>query len=268
MALISVPVAASESAVSLVPLVSEIDYTNEDGWGGAVGFKFESLATYKGSDQSALELKLDGAVQWRSGDQVLFWENFDINTTEFGWKGRLNNNWLLKVGARHETVLPSGKTAAAGIENFPHRGSHLLGFVESKHALDHQWSSWLAAKMLTGPSSYGVLIHLSAGHNIFQSSGNTGLELMVFTTLATETNINNYFGITESDSAASGLDAVNLSGGYRSAGAGLFYRKKVSDNIQLSANAQVEYYNSDFSKSDLLTHTSETHSELAILWKF
>ena len=266
--LLSMNVIAEESGLPLVPLPSVTDYTKADGWAGAIGLKFESLAIYKGSDHSVLELKPEGAIQWRNGNHLIFWEGFDPNKTEFGWRSLVKNNWLLEAGLRHEIVIPSSRTEDADIDNFPHRGSHILGFIESKHSIGDDWQSWGAGRILSGPSSYGWLAEVSAGYYFNRHPENTGAELEIFSTFGSKENINNYFGVSESDANASGLEKTILDGGYRSTGLKLTYRKFVLANTQLMAKAGVEFYNKDFSKSNIVRDTSETSAELAVLWRF
>ncbi len=261
-------VLAQQNNDSLVPLPSTTDYSTKDGWAGALGLKLQGLAAYKGSDHGTLQLVLDGAVQWRKGDHLLFWDGFDLNDTELGWRGLLQDTWLMEVGARHEIVIPSSASEKADIENLPHRGSHVLGFVQTKHAVGTGWKSWVSGRISGGPSNYGWLAKLSAGHHFGQQYNNTGTELLVFTTFGNEKNINNYFGISEDDANASGFEEANLDGGYRSSGFTLIYRKNLKSNVQIAAKAGIEFYNTDFKKSEIVRDTSQTSTELAVLWRF
>lgn len=141
--LLTFNVFAQQGSTSLVPLPSTTDYSIKDGWAGAIGLKLQGLAAYKGSDHATLQLVPDGAVQWRKGDHLVFWEGFDLNYTELGWRGRLQETWLLESGIRHEIVIPSGASEKADIDNLPHRGSHVLGFIKTKHALGAVWKTGL-----------------------------------------------------------------------------------------------------------------------------
>ena len=91
---------------------------------------------------------------------------------------------------------------------------------------------------------------------------------MVFTSVASKENINNYFWVSEVDANASGLKQVNLDGGYRSSGLQLIYRKFMLSNMPLMAHASIEFYNSDFEKSEKVRDISESNTCLAVLWKF
>jgi len=266
--LLSLNVLAEENSLPLVPLPSVIDYTKGDGWAGAIGLKLESLAVYSGSDHYVLELKPEGAIQWRKGNHLIFWEGLDLNSTEFGWRGLILDIWLMQAGIRHETVLPASRTEKANIDNFPHRGSHIIGFIEAKRSIDDDWENWASGRISAGPSNFGLLAEISAGHNFIRRLDNMEAELVIFSTFGSKDNINNYFGISESDSNASGLEQVNLDGGYRSTGLKLICRKHILTNIQIVAKAGVEFYNNNFRKSYIVRDTSETSSELAVVWKF
>ena len=157
----------------------------------------------------------------------MFWEGFDLNYTELGWRGLLKGSWLLESGIRHEIVIPSSASEKADIDNLPHRGSHVLGFIHTKHALGAGWKNWAAARVSGGPSSYGWLAEFSAGHHFGKQHDNTGTELLVFTSFGSDKNINNYFAVSQTDANASGLNEAELDGGYRSSGFKIIYRKNI-----------------------------------------
>lgn len=251
---------------TLVPLPSVVDYTQGDGWASGAGLKIESSAAYAGSNTSMVEIKPEGAMQWRRGDHVLFWEGFDLNDTELGWRARVQNNWLLEGGARHEIVIPTSRGEKAGIDNLPHRGSHILGFYETKYSIDNAWKNWVSARVLFGSKQYGWQSKLAAGRRFSEGFRNNGAELIAFTTFGSQENINNYFGISEQDSIASGLTAINLEGGYRSSGLELIYRQYVNKKVQLTAKAGVELYSTDIRKSELVKDSPETNLELSLVW--
>ncbi len=259
---------AEESKSSLVRLPSVIDYTKGNGWSGGVGAKLEYSAIYKGSDHYILEAKVDGAIQWRTGNHILFWEGFDLNHTELGWRGLFENDWLVEAGIRHEIVIPSSRSEEAGINGLPHRGSQVFGFVEIKRSINNNWENWISGRLSSGSSNYGELAKLSIGHNFGVELDNTGMELIVFSTFGSKNNINNYFGISEADSSESGLDQIDLDGGYRSTGLNLVYRKNILTNIQLSARTGIEFYSSDIKKSDLVRDSSEIGADISVIWMY
>jgi len=89
----------------LVPLSSILDYSKGDGWSGSVGLKTQYQPVFDGAGTYVLEIKPDIIIQWRSAKQTVFLEISDIDGAEIGWRGLLQDNWLMQAGLRHETVL-------------------------------------------------------------------------------------------------------------------------------------------------------------------
>jgi len=257
----------SEAGTSLIPSPSVVDYSDGNGWASGVGIQLESSAVYRGSDHSVLEVKPEGAVQWRSGEHMFFWEGYDLNDSNLGWRSLLQNTWLIEGGARHEIVIPSSRSEKAGLENLPHRGSHILGFFEARRALDSDWKNWVSSRFLFGSNEYGWQSKLSAGHRLSDGHYNNGTELVLFSTFASQENKNNYFGINEEDAAATGLQEIGFEGGYRSSGLNVVYRKYISKRMQLTAKAGIEFYSSDIEKSELVRDATETSAELSLVWR-
>ncbi len=251
----------------LVPLASIADHTHGDGWARAVGLKMESLSVYDGAEEYVLEIKPDVAIQWRSGENILFLEWADIDGLELGWRGLIQNNWFMQVGARHETVLPTGDTQAANINGFPHRGSHVIGFFESRHSLTGDWRNWVLARLSAGPASFGYRGLMALGHRFGERINGTGVDVSIYSSIADKKNLNNYFGVTESDALASGLESSDLSGGYRSTGLNVIYRKNLVRTMQVSAQAGVEIYSDNIKQSSIVSDSPETKASISILWR-
>jgi outer membrane protein len=252
----------------LVPLPSVIDYTHGNGWSGGVGFKAESAAVFHGSNHYEIYIKPEGAVQWRNGDNIFFWEGFDLNYAELGWRGLVKEKWLLEAGARHEIVIPSSRSEKAGIDQLPHRGSHILGFFETKYSIGNGWRNWVSGRFMGGSNKYGWQAKVEAGHSFSRGLDNNKVEVILFSTFGNKDNLNNYFGVSEFDSTVSGLQSINLEGGYRSSGLNIIYRESMSKNIQITAKAGIELYNSEIEKSDLVGDASETSAEVSVVWTF
>jgi len=266
--LLSMSAFAEEKGRALVPLTSITDYTTGDGWASAVGLKMEYLSVFDGAEQYTLEIKPDVAIQWRSAEQTLFLEWADLDGLELGWRGFIQNNWFMQAGARHETVLPSGDTQAENINGFPHRGSHVLAFVETRHPLVEGWGSWLSGRLSAGPASFGYRGKVALGHRFGRKLDGTGLNVTLYSSFADKKNNNNYFGVTEADATASGLAQSDLQGGYRSTGLNLMYRTSVGVNIQITAQAGVEVYSSNVTKSSIVSDKPETNAAISVLRRF
>ena len=215
-----------ELLLSKASIPSLIDYTRGDGLVQALGVKFKHGAAYRGSDQYFLVATLDGAAQWRRRRNLFFIENYDLNGIELGWRSFIRPTWLMQSGLRHETILPSSKTKQGKLNDFPHRGSQVFGFVEFRRAINSEWRNWMIGRFSGGPSDFGLRAEISYGQQFFQRSYGSRMAIEIFLTFGDREQINNYFGISQSDAIASGFDPVNLDGGYRSSGIHAIYRKE------------------------------------------
>ncbi len=259
---------AEPKGLALIPLPSIADYTSGDGWASAVGLKMAHSSVYDGADTYALEINPEFAIQWRSAEHVFFLDAANIDGLELGWRALMQNDWFMQAGVRHETVLPAGDTLAANINNFPHRGSHVIAFLESRHAIGRGWRNWVSGRLSAGPASFGYRGLMAVGHSFAGKLDGTGIVVVLFSSVADKKNINNYFGITQSDAAASGLAQADLSGGYRSTRLKLTYRKNLMDNMQITIQAGLEIYSDNIKKSAIVRDTSETSAAISALWRF
>jgi outer membrane protein len=259
---------SSELQRNNASIPSLIDYTTGDGFVQAVGVKFKYESAYRGSDQYVLEATLDGAAHWRHGHNLFFIENYDLNGVELGWRNFIGATWLIQSGLRHETVLPSSKTKHGDINNFPHRGSQVFGFFEVRRALDVQWRNWATGRFSGGPNDFGLRAEISISHQFFLHAYGSAAEVEVFTTFGDEEQINNYFGISQSDANTSGLAQIDLNGGYRSSGINAMFRKTMFKNIQFTVEARLEYYSNEVQNSSLVRDTSEASMSTSLIYRF
>lgn len=255
---------ADESESALVPLPSVADFTRGGGWGVALGAGIEYEAEYDGSDEYSVEADPAGAVQWQRGEQMLFWEGFEL-----GWRGRLAEVWLLQAGLRYEDGLEPDDSEEGFLDGLPERDSHLVGFAEVRRGVGGDWRNWIAARVLGGESDFGLLGVLAVGH-VFGDvrPDGTGTEIYGFITVADSAFINKDFGVSEADSAASGLDTIDLDGGYRSAGVNLIHRRNLGKRLQLVAAAEYELYSDDIADSPIARDDFEYGLELSLVWRF
>lgn len=265
-ALLSSIAFAKSSYLPLVPLPSIPDYTKGDGWTNSFGLQLGTSAIYKGSDHYELSVKPEGAIQYRNGDYLFFWEGFDFNSTEAGWRGLVTDNWLIKIGARHEIVIPSTRSEKTGIDGLPHRGSHILARIDMKYSIGYEWKNWISCQLLGGPSSYGWQTKLAAGHLFRQGLGNNGTEIQLYTTFADRNNFNDYFGVSETDSDTTNLNPIELEGGYRSTGLDIFYRRGIGRHTHLLVRAGIEVFSNEIEESDLVLDRSPTYINAALVW--
>jgi len=250
-------------ADALVPLPSVFDFTRGEGWGIALGAGVEYEAAYDGSDEYELELDPAGAIQWRTGDHLVFWEGMEL-----GWRARLADVWLVQAGARCESGLDPEDSEDGALDGIEERDSHLVGFLETRRSIGDEWRNWVAGRLMGGESGFGWLGVVAAGHRFGEQRDGTGTEVYAFSTFGTDTFINKDFGVSAADAASSGLAETDLDGGYRSTGINLIHRRYVTEHIHLIAAAEAELYSSDIEDSPIARDNYEAGVELAVVWHF
>jgi MipA family protein len=262
--LISGPALAAEPTTeALVPLPSILDFTDGDGWGSALGMSAEYESAYDGADETELEVEPAGAVQYRKGDHLFFWEGMEL-----GWRGRLADVWLVQAGIRNEGGLEPDDSEDGNLDGILPRDSHVVGFLEVRRAVGDDWRNWVAARLMGGPSDFGVLGVVAAGRRFGQQLDGTGTELYGFMTFGTDKFINKDFGVTAADAVGSGLPVTALSGGYRSTGVQLVHRRHLTRKLHAIAQAGVEFYSSDIGDSPIARSDTEFELSLALVWRF
>lgn len=247
----------------LVPLPSVLDFTRGDGFGVALGAGVEYENAYDGADERELEVEPAGAVHYRKGDHLFFWEGFEL-----GWRGRLADHWLVQAGARYEDGLEPDDSDDGNLDGIEPRDSHVVGFLEVRRGLGQDWRNWVAARVMGGPSDFGWLGVVAAGRRFGQQLDGTGTEVYAFLTFGTDDFINKDFGVTADDAAASGLPETTLSGGYRSAGVQLVHRRYLTRRLHAIAQAGVEFYSSDIGDSPIARQDYEYELGLSLVWHF
>jgi len=252
-----------QRADALVPLPSVFDFTRGEGWGIALGAGVEYEAAYDGSDEYELELDPAGAIQWRTGDHLVFWEGMEL-----GWRARLADVWLVQAGARYESGLDPEDSEDGALDGIEERDSHLVGFLETRWSIGDDWRNWVAGRIMGGESGFGWLGVVAAGHRFGEQRDGTGTEVYAFSTFGTDTFINKDFGVSAADAASSGLAETDLDGGYRSTGINLIHRRYVTEHIHLIAAAEAELYSSDIEDSPIARDNYEAGVELAVVWHF
>ena len=254
---------AVQAGDALVPLPSIFDFTKGSGWGVGLGLGIEYESAYDGSDEYELELDPAGAVQWREGDDLYFWEGIEI-----GWRGLRNQQNLYQAGIRYEGGLEPDESDDGRLDGIAERDSHTVGFFEIRRALDDEWRNWIGGRIMGGPSDFGWLGVIAAGHRYGDQTDGSGSEVFVFATFGDADFINKDFGIGAADAAASGLQEITIDSGYRSTGLTYIYRQDMTENIHLVAQAGIEFYSSDIQESDIAREDYETEIGASLIWRF
>ena len=194
------PVWSNQEEAPLVPSPSVFDFTRGQGWGVALGVTVEYESAYDGSDEYEFELDPAGAVHWRSGNHLIFWEGY-----EFGSRSRLADLWLVQVGVRYESGLEPDDSEDGYLDGIAERDSHIVGFLEARYALNSDWKNWVGVRAMCGESDFGLLGVIAVGHRFGTKIDATGTEAFLFSTFGDSAFINKDFGVPVSDSITSGL---------------------------------------------------------------
>jgi outer membrane scaffolding protein for murein synthesis (MipA/OmpV family) len=247
----------------LVPSPSVTDFTRGDGWGVGLGVGVEYEAAYDGSDEYELEVEPAGAVQWRAGDNLFFWEGMEL-----GWRGLVSDRWLMQGGIRYESGLEPDDSDDGYLDGIEERDSHVVGFAEARRELGREWRNWIAARVMGGPGDFGWLGVLAAGHRFGERVDGNGTEIFLFSTFGTADFINKDFGVTAKDAASSGLPETELDGGFRSVGVQIIDRRYLSRHIQIVTQAGFESYSSDIGDSPIARDDYEYELGISVIWHF
>jgi outer membrane scaffolding protein for murein synthesis (MipA/OmpV family) len=250
-------------AEALVPSPSVLDFTDGDGWGVALGVGLEFEGAYDGADEKEFGAEPAGAVHYRKGDHLFFWEG-----TELGWRGRLADVWLVQAGIRYEAGLEPDDSDEGNLDGIKPRDSHVVGFLEARRAFGDDWRNWVAGRLMGGPSDFGVLGVIAAGHRFGKQVDGTGTEIYGFMTFGNDKFVNKDFGVTAADSVGSGLPATTLDGGYRSTGFQIVHRQYLTRNLHAIAQAGAEWYSGEIADSPIAREDYEFEVSLALVWRF
>jgi MipA family protein len=253
---------AEGEKTALVPLPSLDDFTRgNDGWGFGLGLGVEYESAYEGSDEFGFEANPAGAAQWRRGDNIFYWVGEAL-----GWRGLRSDTWLLDVAVafdegREEADSDEGRLNGLGDTG---EGTELL--LQARRAFDADWRYWLDGRIVTGDN--GSLGLFGVGRRFGHKNDGTGSELAIAAVFHDSNRANTNFGITATQSAASGLKETRLSGGFRSIGVNYNYRDYISKNWQIFGEVLYERFASDITDSPIARSNYEAEVGLGFLYVF
>lgn len=253
---------AQDKKTALVPLPSIDDFTRgEDGWAFGLGLGVEYESAYEGSDEFGFEVNPAGAVQWRRGNNIFYWAGEAL-----GWRGVRSNAWLFEAAiafdeGREESDSDDGRLNGLGDTD---EGIELV--LQARRAFDASWRYWLDGRVVTGEN--GNLGIFGVGRRFGDQSDGTGSELGIVAVFHDSKRANRDFGINASQSAASGLDETDLSGGFRSIGINYNYRSYINQNWQIFAEALYERYSGDIEDSPIARENFEAEVGVGLIYVF
>ncbi len=255
--------ARAEEEAPLFPLPFTPDFTRGGGWGFAVGLGVEYENAYAGSDEYEFELGPALAIQWRTGNHLFSWEGLELS-----WTTRPKDRWYVQVdlgldGEREESDSDDGR-----LDGLEDRDDELIGTGELRYAFDGQWRNYVGTRISAGNSDYGSLGFLFAGHRFGARQDCGGTEAFLYSILADSDNLNRDFGVSASESIASGLAETELDGGYRCSGLRLVDRRFASEHLQVVSGLEFQYFGSDVQDSPIAREDFSLEVELGLVFHF
>ena len=256
------PSFAEEQITALVPLPSVDDFTRgKDGWGFGLGLGVEYESAYEGSDEFGVEVDPAGAVQWRRGDDIFFWAGEAL-----GWRGLRSDTWLFQAAVafdegREESDSDEGRLDGLGDTD---EGIELV--LQARRAFDADWRYWLDGRIVTGEN--GNLGLFGMGRRFGDYKDGSGSEIAIVAVFHDSERANRDFGVNELQSAASGLNETDFSGGFRSIGVNYNYRTYINPNWQIFGEALYEHYSSDIQDSPIARNDYEAEVGVGFIYVF
>lgn len=253
---------AQENNAALVPLPSIDDFSRgKDGFSLGLGFGVEYETAYEGSDEFAWEIQPAGGLQWRHGDNTLFFAGEAL-----GWRGVRADTWLFEalVGfdeGRQESDSDDGRLAGLGDQD---EGAELA--LQARRAFDADWRYWLVSRVVTGDN--GNLGLFGLGRRFGEQIDGTGSELNVVAVVHDSEYANTGFGIDAGQAAASGLDQTKLGGGLRSIGIDYNYRHHINEHWQIRGEALFEYFDREVRDSPIARSNYESEIGIGFIYLF
>lgn len=252
---------AAETRIPLVPLPSIVDFTDGDGWGVGLGLGVEYESAYEGSDEFELEPDLAGGVQWRTGENVLFWAGEAI-----GWRTLVEDSWLFQTSLGYEEGREEGDSEDGRLDGLGESSSGVTLLLEVRHALAEDWRYFLDGRVLTG--EIGTLGIFGVGTCLGCRPDGTGWEVGAVVTFHDGKLANRDFGVNTQQSLDSGLPETDVDGGYRSTGFNVNYRNYLNENWQVFGEALYELYGSDVKDSPISRNNYEAEIGIGFIYVF
>ena len=253
---------AQDGKTALVPLPSVEDYTRgEDGWALGLGLAVEYESAYEGSDEYEFEVDPAGALQWRSGNNIFYWAGEAL-----GWRGLRAETWLLDAAVGFDEGREESDSDEGHLDGLGDGEEGVEVVLQARKAFSSDWRNWLDGRVVTGEN--GSLGLLGLGRRFGEQRDGTGHEIALALVFHDSDYANKDFGIDADQSAGSGLEETNLSGGFRSVGFNYNYRQYVGDNWQVFGEVVYEHYSSEVRDSPITRSNYEAEIGVGFVYIF
>jgi outer membrane scaffolding protein for murein synthesis (MipA/OmpV family) len=253
---------AQDGNTALVPLPSVVDFTKgDDGWAFGLGLGVEYESAYEGSDEYDFEVEPAGAVQWRSGENIFFWAGEAL-----GWRGLRSDVWLFEAAVAFDEGREESDSDDGRLDGLGDSDEDIELVLQARRAFGADWRYWLDARIVAGDN--GTLGLFGVGRRFGVQNDGTGHELAIAVVFHDSDYANKDFGIDSEQSAASGLDETDLSGGFRSVGFNYNYRHNINENWQIFGEAVYERYSGDIEDSPIARNNYEAEVGVGFIYVF
>ncbi|MDQ2070794.1 MipA/OmpV family protein [Natronospira bacteriovora] len=256
------PALAQDQKTALVPLPSVDDFTRgKDGWGFGLGLGVEYESAYEGSDEFGFEIDPAGAVQWRRGHDIFFWAGEAL-----GWRGLRSDIWLFEAAIGFDEGRKESDSDDGRLDGLGDTDEGIEVVLQARRAFNADWRYWLDGRVVSGEN--GNLGLFGMGRRFGEKKDGSGSEIGIVAVFHDSERANRDFGINPSQSAASGLNEANLSGGFRSIGINYNYRTYINENWQVFGEALYEHYGSDIQDSPIARNNYEAEVGIGFIYVF
>ena len=253
---------AQDVKTALVPLPSVDDFTKgNDGFSFGLGLGVEYETAYEGSDEFGFEASPAGAVQWRRGDDIVYFAGEAL-----GWRGLRADTWLFDAAiafneGREESDSDDGRLNGLGDAE---ETTEVV--LQARRAFSADWRYWLDGRVVT--SDQGTLGLFGAGRRFGEQTDGSGSEVAIVAVFNDSDRANADFGINAGQSAASALPAIDMGSGFRSIGLNYTYRNYINDNWQIFGEVLYEHFGSDIKRSPIAREDFEAEVGVGFIYTF
>ena len=247
---------------ALVPLPSVDDFTKgQDGFAFGLGLGLEYETAYEGSDEFGFEVSPAGAVQWRSGDDIVYFAGEAL-----GWRGLRADTWLFDAAIAFNEGRAESDSDDGRLDGLGDTGEATEVVLQARRAFSANWRYWLDGRVITGDN--GTLGLFGVGRRFGAQTDGSGSDISLVAVFNDGERASTDFGIDARQSAASGLTAIDMSGGFRSIGLNYTFRNVLNENWQIVGEVLYEHFGSDIKRSPIAREDYEAEVGVGFIYTF